>query len=303
MAYSGFDAFLQIGKESTYGVKPASVNQWVGIVQSFSPEEENNLQKEYGLGSRNYIQAKIGSKSFGGKFEFLVQNFKMFEYALGSVSYGSTADGNGMYTHTISEANDLPSFTVQAGVLGSTNFVRDFVGCKVDSLTLTAEKEEALTCEVEFVAKNAIDGTTGTPPVADTASYFSFYEGSVKLNGVQQDLVEQFELEINNNLEGLYTLGSQTITRLQEGNREYKLSVDLIFEDNSQYLLWKNGTEFDAELKFVAPDNRELVITLTGCKYDSNELEHGAEDYVVQSLEAAPRSVSIQVKTPSQTSL
>lgn len=303
MPFHGHDAFLQIGKETTYGVKPASVNQWVGIVQSFSPEESNNLEKQYGLGSRNYIQSKIGSKTFGGKFEFLVQNFKMLEYALGSVAYGSTPDGNGMYTHTISEANDLPSFTVQAGVLGSPNFVRDFVGCKVDTLNLKAEKEGALTCEVEFIAKDAIDGTSGTPPVADTSSYFSFYEGSVKINGVTQNLVEEFELEIGNGLERLFAIGSQTIVKIQEGQREYSLSVGLVFEDNAQYLLWKNGTEFDVELKFTAPDGRELKITCLQCKYDKNELEHGAEDYMVQSLEAFPRSVTVEVKTSSQTSL
>lgn len=303
MSYHGHDSFVQIGKETTYGQKPAQVNEWIGIVQNFKPEENNNLQKQYGLGSRNYIQARIGSKTFGGSIEFLVQNFKMFEYALGSVTYGNTPDGNNMYTHTISEANDLPSFTVQAGVLGSPNFVRDFVGCKVDKLKLTAEKENPLTCEIEFVAKDCQDGTTGTPPVADTSSYFSFYEGTVKLNGVQMDTVEQFVLEISNGLEHLFALGSQTITRLQEGNREYTLSLDIIFENNSQYLLWKNGTEFDAELKFVAPDGRELQITCTGVKYDSNQIEHSAEDYIVQSLEGAPRSVAIQVKTPSQNSL
>lgn len=303
MPFHGSDAFVQIGKETSFGQKPAQVNQWIGIVQNFKPEEKNNLQKQYGLGSRNYIQSKLGAKNFGGSVEFLVQNFKMFEYALGSVTYGSTPDGNGLYTHTISEANDLPTFTLEAGVLGSPNFVRDFVGCKVDTLTLTAEKENPLNCEVEFVAKDVIDGTDATPPVADTSSYFIFYEGQVKINGVQQDLVEQFELEIANNLEALYALGSQTAVRIQEGSREYTLSVDLIFETNEQYLLWKNGTEFDAELHFVAPDGRELIITCTGCKYDTYELEHSSDDYMVQSLEASPRSVSIQVKTSSQNSL
>jgi hypothetical protein len=302
MSLHGHDSYIQIGKETTYGTKPATVNEWVGIVQSFSPEEGNNLARQFGLGSRNFIQSKIGSKTFGGSFEFLVQNFKMLEYALGSVTYGTTPTGE-IYTHTISESNDLPSFTVQAGVIGTPNFVRDFTGCKVNTLTLTAEKEEALTCEVEFIAQSSVDSSSGTPPVADTSSYFSFYEGSVTINGVQQDIVEEFELEISNGLEGLFALGSMEIVRLQEGQREYTLSIGQIFESNAQYLLWKNGTEFDAVLSFVAPDGRELHITCHNCKYDTNELEHGAEDYMVQSLEAFPKSVSIEVKTASPTSL
>lgn len=299
----GHDSYIQIGKESAYGEKASTINQWIGIVQSFSPEESNNLNVQYGLGSRDYIQSKIGTKTFSGSIEFLVQNFKMFEYALGSVSYGSTPDENGMYTHTVTGSNDLPSFTVQSGILGSPNFIRDYVGCKVDSFTLTAEREEPLNCEIEFVAKDMHDGTTGTPPVADTSSYFSFYEGSVTINGVQQDLVEEFELEINNSLESLFTLGSQTLARLQEGQREYTLSIGLVFETPDQYMLWKNGTSFDAELKFVAPDGRELKIICQECKYDSNEIELGAEDYIVQSLEARPRTVVVEVKTPNETSL
>ncbi|NGY84880.1 hypothetical protein F6Y03_30630 [Bacillus megaterium] len=140
-------------------------------------------------------------------------------------------------------------------------------------------------------------GTSGTAPVADVSSYFSFYEGTVNINGVEQALVEQFELEISNNLEGLFAInGEMTVARIQEGNREYALTLDFIFEDTAQFDLWKNGTEFDVTLKFVAPDGRELTVTSTGCKYDSNEIELGNEDYAVQSLEAVVKSVSATFK-------
>jgi hypothetical protein len=302
MPYHGHDSYVQFGKESAYGTKATTIDNWIGIVQSFSPEETNNIETQYGLGSRNFIQSKIGSKGFSGSVEFLVQNFKMFEFALGNVSYGATAV-DGVYPHVVTEANDLPSFSFQAGLLGGTNFVRDYTGCKVDTLTISAEKEEALTAEIEFIAQDMTDGTAGTAPLADTSSYFSFYEGSVTVNGVEQALVEEFELEISNGLEGLFAIGSNKIVRLQEGQREYALSMGFVFEDTAQFELWKSGAEFDTTLKFVAPDKRELEIVITGCKYDSNELELGAEDYLVQSLEAVAKSVTVNVKTPSATEL
>lgn len=291
MAYHGHDSYVGFGKETTFGQKASSPNNWIGIVQSFSPEESNNMETQYGLGSRNFLQSKIGSKTYGGSVEYLVQNIDMLEGVLGAMS------DNGTDTRTFTEANDLPSYTFSSGFLGATDFVRDYVGCKIDTFTISAEKEEALTAELEFVAKDMQDGTSGTAPVADTSSYFSFYEGKVTINGVEQALVEEFELEISNGLEGLFAInGEKTVARIQEGNREYSLSVGFIFEDTAQFELFKNGTEFDVALDFVAPDGRELHFDLTGCRYDSNEIELGAEDYAVQGLEAVVRSVSATYK-------
>lgn len=292
MAYHGHDSYVTYGKETSFGQKASAPTNWIGIVQSFSPEESNNLQTQYGLGSRNIMQSKIGTKTYEGSVEYLVQDIDLFEFALGK----KTDDGAGLITY--SEANDLPSLTFSSGFLGATNFIREYVGCKIDTITLTAEKEEALTAEAEFIAKDMVTATTGTAPVADTSTYFSFYEGKVKINGIEQGLVEQFELEISNNLEGLFAInGEMTVARIQEGNREYSLNMDFIFEDKAQFDLWKTGAEFDAELKFIAPDGRELTISVKGCKYDTNEIELGNEDYAVQSLEAIARSVSATFKT------
>lgn len=289
MTYHGHDSYVTYGKETTFGTKATTSNTWIGIVQSFSPEESNNMQRQYGLGSRNFQQAKIGSKTYGGSVEYLVQDIDMLEFVLGTKTVGATT--------TFSEANNLPSFTLSSGFLGASNFVREYVGCKIDTFTISAEKEEALTAEFDFIAKDMIDGTTGSAPVADVSSYFSFYEGTVKINGVQQALVEEFELEISNGLEGLFAInGQQTVARIQEGNREYSLSLGFIFEDKAQFDLWKSGAEFNVELKFVAPDGRELVVNCNGCKYDTNEIELGAEDYAVQGLEAIVKSVSATFK-------
>ncbi|MGG1219349.1 phage tail tube protein [Priestia endophytica] len=292
MAYHGHDSYVTFGKETSFGEKASAPTNWIGIVQSFSPEEENNMQTQYGLGSRNFLQSKIGSKNYSGSIEYLVQDIGMLEFALG----GKVENTDGTIDYV--EKNDLPSLTFSSGFLGSTNFIRDYVGCKVDTLTITAEKEEALTAELEFMAKDMIEGTNGTAPVADTSSYFSFYEGKVKINGVEQALVEEFELEISNGLEGLFAInGEMTVARIQEGNREYSLSVSFVFEDTAQFELFKKGTEFDVELSFAAPDGRELKINVKDCRYDTNEIELGNEDYAVQSLEAVVRSVSANFKT------
>lgn len=288
MAYHGHDSYLTYGKETEFGVKASAPDKWVGIVQSFSPEESNNVQTQYGLGSRNFIQSRVGAKNFGGSYEYLVQDIDMLEFALGS----KTDNGDG--TVDFNEANDLPSLTLHSGVLGSTDFIREYVGSKIDSMTLSAEKEDALTAEVDFLSKTMDDTeTSGTAPVADTSSYFMFYEGKVTVDGVEQALVEEFELELSNGLERLFAVnGENAPARIQEGNREYTLSLSFIFEDTAQWELWKSGAAFDVSLDFAAPDGREIHLEATNCKYDSNEIELGSDDYMVQELEAKVQSVS-----------
>ncbi|WLR49593.1 phage tail tube protein (plasmid) [Halobacillus litoralis] len=290
MAFHGHDSYVTYGKETNFGTKASSPDIWIGIIQSFSPEESNNLQTQYGLGSRNFIQSRLGASNFGFSVEYLVQDLHIMEYVLGQV----TDNGDG--TFDFAESNDLPSATFQAGVINPSgdDFIREYVGSKLDSFTLSASTEEALTAEAEWIAKELDDSVvSGSQPVADTSSYFMFYEGNITIDGVQQGLVEEFELEVSNGLERKYAINGERVpARILEGNREYTLSLSFTFEDEAQWDLWKAGTEFDTELTFTAPDGRTFTVTATGGKYDSNEIELGNEDNLVQELEARVKSVS-----------
>jgi hypothetical protein len=287
----GFDNTVVIGKESTYATAPANgAFKWAGIVSSFEPEENNNVDSRMSVGVRAPLMLRVGAKEVDGTMEVALQNARLIAYALGVV--GTSGDGTTGYTHTIQpvgNGTELPSMTVQNhnGLLG---FTRNYVGGKVDTLTITAEAEEAVTMEAEMLFSHVVStGITPAPVIAELENYFMFYEGLVKINNVVVSNITEFELEVSNNLERRFTIKQgNTPDRIEEGNLELALSMTMDFVGKEQWDLFQAGDSLAVELSLIdsADPEHTLTITLTGGLYDSNTLEVSAEDLQEQELEA-----------------
>ena len=286
----GFDNTVVVAKETTFAQAPTTGFKWIGIVESFEPEENNNLDSRLSVGVRAPFMLRAGVKEVDGSVSFALQNARMIALALGKVS--TTGDGSNGYTHTITpvgSGEQLPSFTIQNHNL-LHNFTRNYVGGKVDSLTITASAEEAVTAEAEILFSHVEDsGITPATVQAELDNYFMFYEGSVKINSVQVANVREFELEINNNLERRFVLnGTNKPARIEEGNLEITASLTLDFTDTTQWDSFKNGDNLVVELMLqdVQNANHSIKVTLMGGMYDTNSLPVNAEELQEQELEA-----------------
>lgn len=286
----GFDNTVVIAKESTFAQAPTSGFKWIGIIESFEPEENNNTDSRISVGVRAPFMLRAGVKEVDGSITFALQNARMIALALGKVS--TTGDGSNGYTHTITPIGSgerLPSFTIQNHNL-LHNFTRNYVGGKVDSLTITASVEEAVTVEAEMLFSHVEDqGITPATVQAEVDNYFMFYEGAVKINNNPIANVREFEIEVNNNLERRFVLnGSNRPARIEEGNLEITSSMTLDFTDTTQWQAFKNGDNLVVELKLVdiQDPNHSITITLTGGVYDTNSLPVNAEELQEQELEA-----------------
>jgi len=284
----GFDNTVVIATESQFAQAPTSGFKWIGVVESFEPEENNNTDARRSVGVRGPFMLRAGAKEVDGSISFALQNARMIAYALGKV----TTTGSGPYTHTITpvgSGESLPSFTIQNHnqLLG---FTRNYVGGKVDSLTITASAEEAVTAEAEILFSHVEDqGITPVTVSAELDNYFMFYEGSVLINSVPIANVREFELEIANNLERRFVLnGSNRPARIEEGNLEITASLTLDFVDTTQWEAFMNGDNLVVELALqdVHDSNHSITITLSGGVYDTNSLPVNAEELQEQELEA-----------------
>jgi len=284
----GFDNTVVIATESQFAQAPTSGFKWIGVVESFEPEENNNTDARRSVGVRGPFMLRAGAKEVDGSISFALQNARMIAYALGKVS----TTGSGPYTHTITpvgSGESLPSFTIQNHnkLLG---FTRNYVGGKVDSLTITASAEEAVTAEAEILFSHVEDqGITPVTVSAELDNYFMFYEGSVLINSVPIANVREFELEIANNLERRFVLnGSNRPARIEEGNLEITASLTLDFVDTTQWEAFMNGDNLVVELALqdAHDSNHSITITLSGGVYDTNSLPVNAEELQEQELEA-----------------
>lgn len=295
----GFDNSVLIGTETEFGV-PATNFKWAGVVESFEPEENDNTDARRSVGVRPTFMLRKGAKEVDGTMTVQLQNGRLIAYALGDVS--TSGDGTTTpYTHTIvpiQAGQELPSLTVQNNnaLLG---LLRNYVGGKVDTITITGSAEEAVTLEAEMLFKDVLN--TGTPAVAvaELDNYFMFYEGQVKVNGQELADVTELEVEITNNLERRFTLSKsdRTPQRIEEGGLEITASLTVDFTELSQYNAFKNGDPIELEflLQDIANPDHSIKFTLTGGLYDTNAIAVGAEDLQEQELEAMFTGLSVVV--------
>jgi Phage tail tube protein len=295
----GYDNTVVIGKETTYGTL-ATGFKWPGIVESFEPEENNNIDSRMSVGVRAPLMLRQGAKEVDGNLTVALQNARLIGYALGKVA--TSGDGTAGYTHTITptgKGEGLPSFSVQ-NYNALLSLTRNYIGGKVDSLTITAEAEEAVSMEAEILFSH-IEKGTGTPAnvIAELENYYMFYEGSVKINNATVSNITEFELEVNNNLERRFTIKPQNRPdRIEEGNLEITSSMTMDFTSITHLDSFLNGDNVTAELNFqdVANPNHSLKITLTGGLYDTNTIEVSAEDLQEQELEAIFTGITVVAK-------
>ena len=258
---SGALAYLNYGYETTYGTA-VTAGRTFGHGLKGSVNAKNNMEKVYGLGSRNATVSV--AKKFEGtnSVDFNLSHGSFFRAVLGAVADAGSAP----YTHTYTEANTIPSMTMIAGAeLGTNDMVYSMTGCKVNSCTLTAAVNEVVKVKMDTMFKSVSVITTGIgSQVAPTEDIFTFAQGTLSFGGSTVAYVQNFELTINNSLELVWGLGDRTASAGVEKQREYNLKFTLMLSDITNFMTIFLG---DASTPYVpqtiVPAVSTLVLTFT----------------------------------------
>lgn len=296
----GFDNTLVVARETDFGVAPSTGYNWIGIVESFEPEESNNVEQRRSIGVRAPFLMRQGAKEVDGSATVALQNARPLLMALGYEDVTDNLDGT--YTHAIrpiKAGEKLPSLTFQ-NHNSAVNLTRNYVGGKVDTLTLNASAEEAVTLDMDIQFSHVESGESIVPieVVPEYDNYFMFYEGTTYINNVAVSEVREFELEVANGLERRFVLnGSNKPARIEEGALEISLSLTLDFIDKTYWDAFQNGDNLVVKLEFVdqADPTHKISLELTGGMYDTNAISVGAEDLQEQELEAVFTDMSVEV--------
>lgn len=275
----GFNNTVTVGKETTYGTKASAFKQ-VGIIEEFSVEESNNTDVARSLGKRAPHSLRQGGIQTEFSMSLRVQNPEPFFMGLGkAVTTGTTPK-----IHTMSlaqEADVPPSFTIQANDKG-INEAENLLGCKIDTMTISASAQEALMVELEGMAQKSVEELTPAVVALDLATpYFTFFEGALKVDGVLYPAVTEFEVEISNNLEARFALNqSKFPVRIEEGGTDIEGSITADLIDSVLIDAFRDGARVDLELAFVdeTDPTRKLTITLPDVVFDTKSIDTSAED-------------------------
>jgi hypothetical protein len=225
------NSYAGYGFESTYGTGVAATRPF-GHGTKISWSLKNNLERIYGIGSRN--ATATAAKKFEGtvSVDTLLSHATWFRAVLGAVTDGG--GGGPTYTHTYGEANSIPSFTLATGSeLGDNDEVTTLLGCKINTCTLTAAVNEVVKVRMECPFKSisvAVSGIGSAPTISEDV--FTFANGTLELpSGSTIGAVQNFELTFNNTLEMLFGIGSRTASAGVEKIREYNIKMTVAFND------------------------------------------------------------------------
>lgn len=276
---------LAFGPEGSYGSDPgtAAIKYNFGVVQSATmPDPEYDWESIWALGSaskRNFYINYKGKKTLAGGIPdiWLLNGYPLYLPVGAVVTTGVEAP----YTHTVSEASQLPSITMQHELFdsaGNSELIRRFSGGKVNRATYSATEGEQLRMGIDEVMFNSYAKTGDAGVATDASEYpttepYLYSQGALTIFGSEFARIKSFTLDVMNNLEPKYYISDDGSERLpyeiREGHREYRLAVTADIVDSTIFdELVKEGVEvatftgFNAEILFTRGENDTITFTM-----------------------------------------
>jgi len=275
-----------------------------------SVARNNNAERVYGVGARN-ATATV-NKQFSGTANINGAVSNAY-WLLGVLGTNADAGTTGAYTHTYTEADRLPSFSLkQSFELGTTDSISTLVGCRINTLTLSASVNETLKFSIEAPYRYESLGTTKISDNPDIEPVFTFAHGSIEMpDGTSIAAVQNFELTITNTLDAIYGIGSRFLTDNVAKQREYTFSMTAAFSDQTDLLTYflngtnsatapttGSGTEIATlELTFTNDDGDILYINLTGVKLNEETLPQNVNEVVKEDVTGWARACTNAIYT------
>lgn len=269
----------------------------------------HDKRKVYGVGDRN--PSAIIPLGYKGT---LTVNMNMTNgyWLLGLL--GTNADGGaGPYTHTYTETDVLPSFSVtREAEFGTTTGYETFLGCVINTMTLTAAVNEPVRITLECPYRFDKLTESANPAVADNFQNFTFAGGVIDINGQIAAAVQNLELTIMNTVELVYGTGSRFAQGVVAKQREYNFRLTTAIKDYALLKKFYDGATGLAPdetssgematmiLTFTNPDGDTIVFNFANVHFNENTLPQSPTEVVKDDMAGFTRTLTNVVYTNSE---
>lgn len=168
-----------------------------------------------------------------------------------------SANDVSVYRHVFTGGNTMPTggLSFEKSIKGgSSDLFVQFRGGRVDSLDLTIPQEGAVQAAWNLLFKDSVKASaTGAGTVTYVAEEpVTGYEAFISFNNGQTTRpVRSGSLKIANSLEAdVYCVGERTRREIPEKDRECSGSLDVYFQDATEYDIFKNETVVNTKISF-----------------------------------------------------
>lgn len=281
---NGAQHSLHYVAESTYGTTPATPT-WTPLPHTGTTLAltKDGIESEKLRGDRQVEDFRHGNKSISGDITGELE-YAAFDDMLEAALCGSwTLD-------ELKAGTTRRSFTFERkfGDLATPEYHR-YTGCEVNALSISVSPNSMVTTTFGIIGK---DLTTNTSQVASSVyssdvgnSPFDSFTGSITEGGVSIGVVTALELSLENGIEPLFAVGSQTTNRPSIGKSRLTGTLTTYFESKALYDKFINETSSSIALTLTDLDGNDYLIELGNVKYNSGQPDVSGEGAVTIALE------------------
>jgi hypothetical protein len=241
------------------------------------------IESEKLRGDRQVEDFRHGNKSVSGDISCELE-YEAFEDMLEAALCGTWT------TDVLKAGTTRRSFTFERkfGDLATPEYHR-YTGCEVNSMALSVSPNAMVGLTFSVIGK---DLTTNTTQVASSTysadagnSPFDSFTGSINEGGSSIATVTALEMTLENGIEPLFSVGSQTTNRPAIGKSRVTGTLTTYFESKALYEKFLNETSSNIALTLTDLAGNDYLIELGNVKYNSGQPDVSGEGAITIAME------------------
>ena len=291
---SGHQADLEYIEETTYGTEPSTGTLQIPSdnILSVRLEPVNNAEILYSIGDYDGQSTVTGTHEVVLSFDYILQQVKTSgEHQLSdSIEYYAQHRSSGQ----------PKSLTFYYTPKSGTIYMINGAVCNTFEMTASAD-DKTIRCHAEFYGKSTATSNSHYNSLTSSSAIGTSYEkyslGSVKRGGSTiESGVTSFRFTINNNLERIPVVGSDTVTNIYAGKQELSGDMDVLVSDGGGSIFSDMFNKNTASLVFNtgSTSNQSLKWTFTNMVYTGTPQEVTSDTpFIVSSIPWIAESVTL----------
>jgi len=270
--------------ETTYGTTPST--------PAFSPlphtgttlnVSKDAVESEKLRGDRQVEDFRHGNKTVGGEISCELE-YQAFDDIIEAALCGT------WNSDVLKAGTTRRSFTLQRKFadLATAEF-HTYKGCEINSMAISVSPNAMVGCTFGIVgqdlsiATSAITGSTFGSDVGETP--FDSFTGSISEGGSSIATVTSIEFTLENGIEPLFSVGSQTTSRPAIGRSRVTGTLTTYFESKTLYEKFLNETSSSITLTLADLDGNEYEFDFSNVKYNSGQPDVSGEGAITIAMD------------------
>lgn len=270
--------------ESTYGTTP-STPTWTPLPHTGTTLAltKDAIESEKLRGDRQVEDFRHGNKSIGGDVSSEME-YGAFDDILEAVMCGTWS------TNVLKSGSTRRSYTLERKFadLATPEFHR-YTGVEFNSMALSVAPNAMVSASFTVVGKDIalatseVASSTYSSDVGNTP--FDSFTGSITEGGSSIATVTSLDMTIENGLEPLFSVGSDTTNRPSIGKSRVTGTLVTYFDSKALYEKFINETASEIVCTLTDVDGNSLQIDIPNVKYNSGQPDVAGEGAVTVSMD------------------